>query len=98
MTKNELIAAVAEKANLSKNDASVAVEATFDAIAATLGQGGEVKIAGFGNFKVAKRAEREGRDPRTGQPVKIPASVRPKFSAGKALKDEANSYFKKKMK
>jgi DNA-binding protein HU-beta len=90
MTKAELIAAVAEKASLSRTDATSAVEATFDAIASTLGKGGEVKISGFGNFKVANRAEREGRDPRTGQPVKIPASKRPKFSAGKALKDVVN--------
>ena len=90
MTKNELIAAVADKTSMSRNDAAGAVEATFDAIASTLGKGGEVKIAGFGNFKVASRAEREGRDPRTGQPVKIPASKRPKFSAGKALKDACN--------
>jgi DNA-binding protein HU-beta len=90
MTKNELIAAVAEKAGLSRTDATGAVEATFDAISSTLGKGGEVKISGFGNFKVTKRAEREGRDPRTGQPVKIPASTRPKFSAGKALKDLCN--------
>ena len=90
MTKNELTAAEAEKAGLSRTDATDAVEATFDAISSTLGKGGEVKISGFGNFKVTKRAEREGRDPRTGQPVKIPASTRPKFSAGKALKDVCN--------
>lgn len=90
MTKAELIAAVAEKTSLSRTDATNAVEAAFDAISSTLGQGGEVKIAGFGNFKVAQRAEREGRDPRTGQPVKIPASKRPKFSPGKALKDVCN--------
>ncbi len=90
MTKNELIAAVAEKTNLSKAEAANAVEATFDLIAGTLGKGGEVKISGFGNFKVASRAAREGRDPRTGQTVQIAASKRPKFSAGKALKDACN--------
>ncbi|MEA2935597.1 MAG: DNA-binding protein HU-beta [Variibacter sp.] len=90
MTKNELIAAVAEKTSLSKAEAANAVEATFDVIGATLGQGGEVKISGFGNFKVASRAAREGRDPRTGQTVQIAASKRPKFSAGKALKDTCN--------
>lgn len=90
MTKNELIAAVAEKAGLSRTDAASALDATFDAITATLRKGGDVKIAGFGNFKVVKRAEREGRDPRTGQTVKIPAATRPKFSAGKALKDACN--------
>ena len=90
MTKNELIAAVAEKAGMSRSEATGAVEATFDVIGATLGKGGEIKIAGFGNFKVVKRAAREGRDPRSGQPVKIPESKRPKFSAGKALKDLCN--------
>ena len=90
MTKNELIAAVAEKAGLSRTDAAGAVEATFEAISNTLGKGGEVKISGFGNFKVAARAAREGRDPRTGQPVKIAAAKRPKFTAGKALKDVCN--------
>lgn len=90
MTKNELIAAVAEKAGLGRSEAANAVEATFDAISATLGKGGEVKIAGFGNFKVTKRAAREGRDPRSGQPVQIPESKRPKFSAGKALKEACN--------
>jgi DNA-binding protein HU-beta len=90
MTKNELIAAVAEKAGLSKTDAASAVEATFDSIAGALKSGEEVKIMGFGNFKVVKRAAREGRDPRTGQPVEIKASTRPKFSPGKGLKDAIN--------
>ena len=90
MTKNELIAAVADKAGLSKTDAASAVEATFDSIAGALKSGEEVKIMGFGNFKVVKRAAREGRDPRTGQPVEIKASTRPKFSPGKGLKDAIN--------
>jgi DNA-binding protein HU-beta len=90
MTKNELIAEVAEKSGLSRNDAASAVEAAFDAIAGTLHKGGEVKIAGFGNFKVVKRAAREGRDPRTGNPVQIAESKRAKFTAGKALRDGVN--------
>jgi len=90
MTKNELIAAVADKTRLSRLDAAAAVEATFDAITATLQTGGEVKIMGFGNFKVVERAARDGRDPRTGAPVKIEASKRPRFSAGKGLKDAVN--------
>jgi DNA-binding protein HU-beta len=90
MTKNELIAAVAEQTTLSRSVAAGAVEATFEAIADTLRKGGEVKIAGFGNFKISKRAAREGRDPRSGQPVQIAASKRPKFSPGKALKDACN--------
>jgi DNA-binding protein HU-beta len=90
MTKNELIAAVAGKASLTKTSAASAVDATFDTITAALKKGGEVKIMGFGNFKVVKRAAREGRDPRTGTPVKIRASRRPKFSAGKGLKQAVN--------
>src|ERR1043165_512416 len=90
MTKNELIAAVADKAQMTKTAASAAVDATFDAITATLKKGGEVKIMGFGNFRVVKRAAREGRDPRTGAPVKIKAAKRPRFSAGKGLKDAVN--------
>jgi DNA-binding protein HU-beta len=90
MTKNELIAAVADKAQMTKTAAASAVDATFDAITATLKKGGEVKIMGFGNFKVVRRAAREGRDPRNGTPVKIKASRRPRFSAGKGLKAAVN--------
>jgi DNA-binding protein HU-beta len=90
MTKNELIAAVAGKAQMTKTAAATAVEATFDAITSTLKKGGEVKIMGFGNFRVVKRAAREGRDPRTGTPVKIKAAKRPRFSAGKGLKEAVN--------
>src|SRR5262249_12790179 len=90
MTKNELIAAVADKAQMTKTAAASAVDATFDAITSTLKKGGEVKIMGFGNFRVVKRAAREGRDPRTGAPVKIKAAKRPRFSAGKGLKDAVN--------
>jgi DNA-binding protein HU-beta len=90
MTKNELIAAVADKAQMTKTAAASAVDATFDAITATLKKGGEVKIMGFGNFRVVKRAAREGRDPRTGAPVKIRAARRPRFSAGKGLKEAVN--------
>src|ERR1700749_67490 len=80
MTKNELIAAVADKAQMTKTAAATAVDATFDAITSTLKKGGEVKIMGFGNFRVGKRAAREGRDPRTGAPVKIKAARRPRLS------------------
>ena len=85
MTKNELIAAVADKAQMTKTAAATAVDATFDAITSALKKGGEV-----GNFRVVKRAAREGRDPRTGAPVKIKAAKRPRFSAGKGLKDAVN--------
>ena len=90
MTKNELIATVAGKASMTKTAAASAVDATFDAITAALKKGGEVKIMGFGHFRVVKRAAREGRNPRTGKPVKIKAARRPRFSAGKALKDAVN--------
>jgi DNA-binding protein HU-beta len=90
MTKNELISAVADKAQMTKTAAASAVDATFDAITSTLKRGGEVKIMGFGNFRVVKRAAREGRDPRTGAPVKIKAAKRPRFSAGKGLKEAVN--------
>ena len=90
MTKNELIAMVADKAQMTKTAASAAVDATFDAITATLKNGDEVKIMGFGNFRVVKRTARDGRDPRTGDPVKIKAARRPRFSAGKGLKDAVN--------
>jgi DNA-binding protein HU-beta len=70
--------------------AATAVDATFDAITSTLRRGDEVKIMGFGNFRVVKRAARDGRDPRTGSHVKIKAAKRPRFSAGKGLKEAVN--------
>ncbi len=90
MTKNELIAAVADKTLLNKNDAAKAVESTFDIITEALKQGDEVKLIGFGTFTVASRKAREGRNPRTGETVQIAASKAPKFSAGKGLKDAVN--------
>lgn len=90
MNKQELIAQVAESAGMSKNDAGNAVQAMLDAIGDSLKAGDEVKIAGFGNFSVASRAATTGRNPRTGDPVQIPASKSPKFKAGKALKDMVN--------
>ena len=90
MTKNELIAEVAGKTRMTKTAAASAVDATFDAITSTLKRGGEVKIMGFGNFRVVRRAAREGRDPRTGAAVQIKASKRPRFAAGKGLKEAVN--------
>jgi DNA-binding protein HU-beta len=90
MTKNELIALVADKTRMTKTAAASAVDATFDTITSALKQGGDVKIMGFGNFRVVKRAAREGRDPRTGAPVQIKAANRPRFSAGKGLKEAVN--------
>src|SRR6185503_5775459 len=69
MTKNELITMVSDKAQINKNDAAKAVEATFDIITGALKQGDEVKLVGFGSFTVSQRKAREGRNPRTGQPV-----------------------------
>lgn len=90
MTKNELISAVADTSRITKTDAAKAVEATFDIITGALKQGDEVKLIGFGTFTVVDRKAREGRNPRTGQPVMIAASKAPKFSAGKGLKDAVN--------
>jgi DNA-binding protein HU-beta len=90
MNKNDLVAAVADSAGLTKADAAKAVDSVLDNITASLKKGKEVRLVGFGTFSVAKRAASEGRNPRTGEKIKIPASKRPKFSAGKALKDAVN--------
>ena len=88
--KTELIAAVAEKAEISKKDAEKAVKAFTDAVAEELAKGGKVQLVGFGNFEVSERPAREGRNPRTGETMTIAASKTPKFKPGKALKDEIN--------
>jgi len=90
MNKQELIAAVANKADLTKVAAASAVDATFSTIQSTLKKGNGVRITGFGNFQVVRRAAREGRDPRTGAPLQIKAAKRPRFSAGKGLKEAVN--------
>jgi DNA-binding protein HU-beta len=90
MNKNDLIGAVAEASGLTKADAAKAVDATFDAVTSSLKKGGEVRLVGFGTFSVAKRKASTGRNPRTGEEMKIPASNQPKFKAGKALKDAVN--------
>ena len=90
MNKNDLIAAVAASAGLSKSDATKAVDGVFDSISGSLKKGQEVRLVGFGTFTVARRAATEGRNPRTGERIKIPASKRPKFTAGKGLKDAVN--------
>ena len=87
MNKNELIAAVAEKAGLSKKDTEAAVNAVVDVIAAALAEGDKVQLVGFGAFEVKTRAERIGRNPKTKEEIKIPASKVPVFKPGKALKD-----------
>ena len=90
MNKKELIAAVAEKAEISKKDAEKAVKSFTDAVAEELAKGGKVQLVGFGNFEVSERPAREGRNPRTGETMTIAASKTPKFKPGKALKDEIN--------
>ncbi|MBB4210225.1 DNA-binding protein HU [Rhodothalassium salexigens] len=90
MNKNDLIAAVSEMTDLSKADAGKAVDAVFDTITNTLKSGDEVRLVGFGTFSVSQRAASEGRNPRTGETIQIPASKQPKFKAGKALKDSVN--------
>ncbi len=87
MNKAELINAVAEKAGLSKKDSEAAVSAALEAITATLAEGEKVQLVGFGSFEVKKREERVGRNPKTNEEIKIPASKVPSFKAGKALKD-----------
>jgi len=87
MNKSELIAAVAEKAALSKKDSEKAVNAAIEAITEALKAGEKVQIVGFGAFEVKQRAARIGRNPQTKQTIEIPASKTPVFKAGKALKD-----------
>lgn len=87
MTKVELIAAVAATAGLTKKDAEKAVSATLDVITEALQKGDKVSLVGFGTFEVRERKERQGRNPQTREPMTIPASKMPAFSAGKALKD-----------
>ena len=90
MNKNDLIAQVAEVAGLSKADSTKAVEAVFDSISGALKGEDEVRLVGFGTFAVSKRAASEGRNPRTGEKIKIPASKQVKFKPGKGLKDTVN--------
>ncbi len=90
MNKTELVAAMAEEAQLSKKDAEKALKAFTDVVAMELKKGGKVQLVGFGTFEVAERAAREGRNPQTGSVMKIKASKAPKFKAGKALKDIVN--------
>ncbi|MFC5713477.1 HU family DNA-binding protein [Thalassorhabdus alkalitolerans] len=90
MNKTDLINAVAEQADLSKKDASKAVDAVFDSITDTLKQGDKVQLVGFGSFEVRERASRKGRNPQTGEEIEIPATKNPAFRPGKQLKDSVN--------
>ena len=90
MNKTELVAAIAEKAELSKADSEKALKAFVDVVTAELKKGEKIQLVGFGTFDVAKRAARKGHNPRTGETLKIKASKTPKFKAGKAFKDALN--------
>ncbi|MCH7807050.1 MAG: HU family DNA-binding protein [Proteobacteria bacterium] len=90
MNKNDLIDQIASSAGLSKADAGNALDAVLDSISGALAGGGEVRLVGFGTFSVGHRKATTGRNPRTGEPIDIPASNRPKFKAGKALKEAVN--------
>ena len=90
MNKTELIAAVAEKAEISKKDSEKALKAFVDVVTEQLKAGDKVQVVGFGTFEVSERAAREGRNPQTGETMKIAACKAPKFKAGKALKDAVN--------
>ena len=90
MNRTELVAAMAEKTQLSKKDADLALKAFIDVVSEEMQKGEKVQLVGFGNFEVAERPAREGRNPKTGEAMTIAASKTPKFKAGKALKDEVN--------
>lgn len=91
MNKTELVAAIAEKAELSKKDAEKVLTAFTEVVAESLKNGDKIQLVGFGTFEVSERAERTGRNPQTGENITIPASKAPKFKAGKALKDMVNA-------
>lgn len=90
MNKGELVAAVAGDAKISKSQAQDAVDAVLKRIEKTLKKGGKVTLVGFGTFSVSKRGARQGRNPRTGMAIRIPARKVARFSPGKALKDAIN--------
>ena len=91
MNKTELVAAIAEKAEISKKDADKALAAFVAVVGDELKAGNKVQLIGFGTFEVKESAEREGRNPKTGETIKIAASKKPTFSASKVLKDEVNA-------
>lgn len=91
MNKAEFVAAIAEEAGLTKKDADAAVKAFTEVVTEELKKGEKIQLTGFGTFEVSERAARSGRNPRTGETMKIKASKAPKFKAGKALKDAVNA-------
>ena len=90
MNKTDLVAAIAEKTELSKKDAEKALKAFTEVVAEELKKGEKIQLVGFGTFEVAERAAREGRNPITGETIKIAASKAPKFKAGSQLKESIN--------
>ena len=88
--KNDLVASVASDTGLSKADAAKAVDSVFDSISRALSNGSDVRLVGFGTFSVVERRASEGRNPRTGESIHIPASRQPRFKAGKTLKNAVN--------
>ena len=90
MNKTELVAAIADAAELSKKDSEKALKAFVDVVTEELKKEHKIQLVGFGTFEVSERAAREGRNPRTGETMEIAASKAPKFKAGKALKDMVN--------
>ena len=91
MNKQQLVEAMASKSELTKVDAEKALKAFIDTVTEELKNGGKVQLVGFGTFEVAERAERQGRNPKTGETITIPASKSPKFKAGRSLKDIVNA-------
>ena len=90
MNKTELVSAIAERTELTKKDADAAIKAFIDVVGEELEKGEKVQLAGFGTFEITERAQREGINPRTKEPITIPASKAPKFKAMKALKERVN--------
>lgn len=90
MNRSELVAKISEKSELTKKDSEKALAAFIEAVTEELAAQGKVQLVGFGTFEVREREARTGRDPRTGNPIKIPASKAPAFKAGKALKEAVN--------
>ena len=90
MNKTELVAAMSDKAGISKKVAEEALAAFTEAVTEELKKGGKVQLVGFGTFEISERKARDGRNPQNGEPMKIAASKAPKFKAGKALKETVN--------
>ena len=91
MNKTELVDAIAKQSKLTKKDAEAALKAFTDTVTKALKKGDKVQLVGFGTFEVSERAARKGKNPQTGEAIKIPASKSPKFKAGKALKETVNT-------